>query len=80
MALVKERLLEDPEGSRVVIEPEAVEISGLDAEHDGENRIKRLGTFRVRISPGVDSNGRDLEPIKFNVEVVAEKTTKPSLG
>lgn len=72
LALVKERLLEDSEGNRVVLEPESVEILGLDAEHDGENRIKRLGTFEVRISPGVDSNGKGLEPIKFAVEVVAE--------
>ncbi|TRX98928.1 hypothetical protein FHL15_000270 [Xylaria flabelliformis] len=74
VALIKERLLESPQGSRVTLEVESVEIMGLDPEHDGENRIKRLGTFEVLIALGVDSNGREIEPVRRIVQVVAEET------
>ncbi|KAI1170758.1 hypothetical protein F4777DRAFT_583596 [Nemania sp. FL0916] len=77
LAIIKEKLVaDDPEGqgqgARVVLEPEALELTGLDPEHDGENRIKRLGTFGLRISfldPATD--GTKLEPVDFVVEVVA---------
>ncbi|KAI0187339.1 hypothetical protein EV127DRAFT_436802 [Xylaria flabelliformis] len=74
VALIKERLLESPEGSRVTLEVESVELMGLDPEHDGENRIKRLGTFEVLIALGVDSHGKEIEPVRRIVQVVAEET------
>ncbi|KAI1759564.1 hypothetical protein GGR53DRAFT_513189 [Hypoxylon sp. FL1150] len=67
LAAVKERLLAaDPsQGGRVALEAEGVAILGLDA---GEDRIKRLGVFEVLISAG-----RDLEPVRREVKVVAEE-------
>ncbi|CAJ2513134.1 Uu.00g012530.m01.CDS01 [Anthostomella pinea] len=69
LALIKEKLLAaDAQGSRVALEAEAITILGLDEEGDSDDRIKRLGTFEVLISPG-----RDLEPVRRVVEVVAEE-------
>ncbi|KAI1752513.1 hypothetical protein F4782DRAFT_530380 [Xylaria castorea] len=73
-ALIKERLLESPQGSRVTLEAESIELMGLDPEHDGENRIKRLGTFEVLIAPGVDSNGKEIEPVRRVVQVVPDES------
>ncbi|KAI0205032.1 hypothetical protein F4808DRAFT_320313 [Astrocystis sublimbata] len=72
IALIKERLLENSQGSRVALEPESLELLGLDPEHDGENRIKRLGTFELLISPGVNVQGTPLDPVRRLVQVVAE--------
>ncbi|KAI2620685.1 hypothetical protein GGS26DRAFT_594785 [Hypomontagnella submonticulosa] len=68
LALIRERLLEaDPSrGGRVALEADGVAILGL--EDEGEDRIKRLGTFEVLITAG-----RDLEPVRRTVEVVAEE-------
>ncbi|KAI0549117.1 hypothetical protein F4679DRAFT_596077 [Xylaria curta] len=74
VALIKEKLLESPQGSRVTLELESIELLGLDPEHDGENRIKRLGTFEVLIAPGIDSNGKEIEPVRRVIQVVAEET------
>ncbi|KAI8945619.1 hypothetical protein F4801DRAFT_115059 [Xylaria longipes] len=74
VALIKEKLLESPDGSRVALEVESLELLGLDPEHDGENRIKRLGSFEVLIAPGVDSNGNEIEPVRRVVQVVAEES------
>ncbi|KAI0459700.1 hypothetical protein F5B21DRAFT_455729 [Xylaria acuta] len=74
VAMIKEKLLESPEGSRVALEVDSLELLGLDPEHDGENRIKRLGTFEVLIAPGVDSNGTEIEPVRRVVQVVAEES------
>ncbi|KAI6087782.1 hypothetical protein F4821DRAFT_235205 [Hypoxylon rubiginosum] len=67
LATVKEYLLEaDPsQGGRVALEAESVTILGLDA---GDDRVKRLGSFEVLISAG-----RDLEPVRREVKVVAEE-------
>ncbi|KAI1770828.1 hypothetical protein F4818DRAFT_445761 [Hypoxylon cercidicola] len=67
LAAVKERLLAaDPsQGGRVALEADGVVILGLDA---GEDRVKRLGTFEVLISAG-----RDLEPVRRLLAVVAEE-------
>ncbi|KAI0536466.1 hypothetical protein GGR58DRAFT_475116 [Xylaria digitata] len=73
LSLIKENLLVDPQGSRVSLEAESLELVGLDLEHDGENRIKRLGTFEVLISPGVGADGKELEPVRRIVQVVAEE-------
>ncbi|RYP65136.1 hypothetical protein DL769_006415 [Monosporascus sp. CRB-8-3] len=63
--VVKEALAVDSQGSRVALEAESVLILGLDA---GEDRIKRLGTFEVDISPG-----KGLEPVRRTVEVIPEE-------
>ncbi|GAW10949.1 hypothetical protein ANO14919_002870 [Xylariales sp. No.14919] len=74
LALIKETLLADPQGGRVALEAESLELLGLDLEHDGENRIKRLGTFEVLIAPGVGANGEEIEPVRRLVRVVAEES------
>ncbi|KAI8630566.1 hypothetical protein F5Y19DRAFT_50425 [Xylariaceae sp. FL1651] len=74
LALIKESLLADSQGSRVALEVESLELLGLDPEYDGDNRIKRLGTFEVLIAPGIDANGREIEPVRRVVEVVAEES------
>ncbi|TGJ80990.1 hypothetical protein E0Z10_g7776 [Xylaria hypoxylon] len=74
LALIKEKLLADPRGSRVALEAESLELIGLDLEHDGENRIKRLGTFEVLIAPGVGTNGQEIDPVRRIVQVVAEES------
>ncbi|KAH9886854.1 hypothetical protein F4778DRAFT_757927 [Xylariomycetidae sp. FL2044] len=67
LAVIKNKLLavDANQGSRVSLEAEGISILGLD---EGEDRIKRLGSFEVLILPG-----KDLEPIKRTVKVVAEK-------
>lgn len=55
----------DSKGGRVALEEESIEILGLEA---GEDRIKRLGTFKVEISAG-----KDLEPVIRTVEVVSDQ-------
>ncbi|KAI0433470.1 hypothetical protein F5Y09DRAFT_338688 [Xylaria sp. FL1042] len=74
LALIKESLLMDPNGSRVALEAESLELLGLDPEHDGEHRIKRLGTFEVLIAPGVDASGKTIEPVSRVVQVVPEES------
>ncbi|RYP05745.1 hypothetical protein DL764_003603 [Monosporascus ibericus] len=63
--VVKEALAVDSQGSRVALEAESVLILGLEA---GEDRIKKLGTFEVEISPG-----KDLDPVRRTVEVIPEE-------
>ncbi|KAI1641098.1 hypothetical protein F4809DRAFT_587331 [Biscogniauxia mediterranea] len=67
LAHVKELLLvgDARRGSRVALDASGVEMAGLD---DGEDRIKRLGTFEVRISAG-----RGFRPVKRVVSVVADE-------
>ncbi|KAI1275202.1 hypothetical protein F5Y07DRAFT_370841 [Xylaria sp. FL0933] len=72
LALIKEELTVDPQGSRIALEAESLELLGLDPEHDGENRIKRLGNFEVRIAPGIGANGQVLEAVSRVVRVVPE--------
>ncbi|KAI1360917.1 hypothetical protein F5Y08DRAFT_316210 [Xylaria arbuscula] len=72
LALIKESLLADPQGSRVGITEDSLDILGLDPEHDGGDRIKRLGTFEVRIAPGIGENGQVVEAVSRTVQVVPE--------
>ncbi|KAI2621151.1 hypothetical protein GGR54DRAFT_90723 [Hypoxylon sp. NC1633] len=66
LALVKESLTADrSQGGRVALEADGVAILGLD---EGEDRIKRLGTFEVLITVS-----KDLEPVRREVRVVAEE-------
>lgn len=67
LAAVKERLLEaDPaQGGRVALEPEGVTILGL--EKEGDDRIKRLGTYKVLVSAS-----KDLEPVVREVWVTTQ--------
>ncbi|KAI1137830.1 hypothetical protein F5Y05DRAFT_413778 [Hypoxylon sp. FL0543] len=67
LAMIREQLLEaDPSrGGRVALEVEDLAIQGLE---DGEDRIKRLGTFEVLISAS-----KDMEPVRREVKVVAEE-------
>lgn len=58
-------MLVDSKGGRVALEEESIKILGLEA---GEDRIKRLGTFKVEISAG-----KDLEPVIRTVEVVSDQ-------
>ncbi|KAI0506238.1 hypothetical protein F5B22DRAFT_624753 [Xylaria bambusicola] len=74
LAVIKENLVADPNGGRVALEDESLEIIGLDPEYDGDNRIKRLGTFQVRISPGVGAEGRVIESVSRTVQVVPESS------
>ncbi|GAP90273.1 putative fructose-bisphosphate aldolase protein [Rosellinia necatrix] len=70
LAMIKDQLAANPQGSRITLEADSLELLGLDPEHDGENRIKRLGTFEVRISPGPGPDGSNLGPVSRKVEVV----------
>ncbi|KAI0404992.1 hypothetical protein F4802DRAFT_597669 [Xylaria palmicola] len=74
LAMIKESLLADPQGSRVALEAESIQFVGLDPVHDGENRIKRLGTFEVIIAPGVGAHGTEIETVSRVVQVVAENS------
>ncbi|KAI5925329.1 hypothetical protein F4810DRAFT_708714 [Camillea tinctor] len=67
LAHVRETLLagDAQRGSRVHLEPTSLEIVGL---ADGEDRIKRLGTFEVLISPG-----KGYKAVKRSVSVVADE-------
>ncbi|KAI1494387.1 hypothetical protein F5X96DRAFT_617696 [Biscogniauxia mediterranea] len=68
LARVKELLLvgDARRGSRVALDASSVELAGLGG--DEEDRIKRLGTFEVRISAG-----RGFRPVKRVVSVVADE-------
>ncbi|KAI1116848.1 hypothetical protein F5Y14DRAFT_405494 [Nemania sp. NC0429] len=79
LALIREKLLADPQGSRVSLDVDSLELLGLDPEHDGENRIKRLGTFEILISAGVGADGKKIEPLSRVVQVVPEDSSS-SLG
>ncbi len=65
LAVVKEALAVDSEGGRVALEEGSISILGLE---EGEDRIKRLGTFEIEISPG-----KDLDPVRRTVEVVPDQ-------
>lgn len=75
LALIRETLLANPQGSRVSLDVESLELLGLDPEYDGENRIKRLGTFEILISPGVGvgADGEKIKRVSRIVQVVPEK-------
>ncbi|KAI1822417.1 hypothetical protein F4861DRAFT_390363 [Xylaria intraflava] len=74
LAAIKKALLADPQGTRVALEPESLELLGLDPEHDGTDRIKTLGTFEVLIAPGIGAHGEVLPPVKRAVHVVVDES------
>ncbi|KAK7755514.1 hypothetical protein SLS62_002446 [Diatrype stigma] len=63
--VIKEALTVDSQGGRVALEEESIKIFGLE---EGEDRIKRLGTFKVEILAG-----KGLEPVIRTVEVVSDQ-------
>ncbi|KAI0394779.1 hypothetical protein F5Y17DRAFT_457690 [Xylariaceae sp. FL0594] len=73
VAQIKQELLTAPEGSRVALEADSVEIQGLDPEHDGPDRIKRLGSFEVLIYADATVEGKKGEPVKRVVKVVSQQ-------
>ncbi|KAL2157412.1 hypothetical protein VTH06DRAFT_6104 [Thermothelomyces fergusii] len=60
---IKSLLINDVEGSRIVLEPENIRFLGMDEETD---RVKTLGRWEVEISIG----GTGLEPVRKTVEVL----------
>ncbi|KAI2628316.1 hypothetical protein GGS21DRAFT_527348 [Xylaria nigripes] len=74
LALIREKLLETPQGNRVVLQPESLTLIGLDPEHDGADRIKTLGTFELMIAPGIEADGHEAAPVKRKVQVVAAES------
>ncbi|KAL2137045.1 hypothetical protein VTI74DRAFT_9651 [Chaetomium olivicolor] len=60
---IKNLLLHDVDGSRMVLGPENIRFLGLSEETD---RIKALGRWEVEISPG----GTGLEPVRKVVEIL----------
>ncbi|KAI1073908.1 hypothetical protein F5B20DRAFT_586803 [Whalleya microplaca] len=65
LAAIKEQLQADnAQGDRIGLEAEGIEIVGLE---EGEDRIKHLGSFEIRIS-----TSKELETVRRTVEVVAE--------
>ncbi|KAI1816469.1 hypothetical protein GGS20DRAFT_537703 [Poronia punctata] len=72
LRVIKEKLLTDRKGAYVSIDASSITMLGLDRNIDGENRIKRLGTFEILISPGT-VDGKPLPPVSRVVQVVAGK-------
>lgn len=68
LAAIRETLeAADPaHAGRLALEAEGVQILGLDEE--GDDRIKRLGTFEVVLTVSAE-----LEPVRREVSVVAEE-------
>lgn len=64
LALVREALLADRNGSRVALGTDGITFVGLE---EGEDRIKRLGKWQVDIVAG-----KDVKPVRRHVEVIAE--------
>ncbi|KAL2269895.1 hypothetical protein VTJ83DRAFT_2079 [Remersonia thermophila] len=60
---IKELLVIDVEGSRIVLEPEQIRFLGLPEDVD---RIKELGRFEIEISTG----GFGLEPVRKVIEIL----------
>ncbi|KAL1838389.1 hypothetical protein VTJ49DRAFT_2701 [Mycothermus thermophilus] len=63
ISYIKELLVSDVEGSRIVLEPEQIRFLGLSEDAD---RIKELGRFEIEISTG----GTGLEPVRKVVEIL----------
>lgn len=63
---IKDRMLLDPEASRVHVQAEEIKFLGLD---EGVDRVEKVGRFEIEIRTHV---GRDkVEPIRRSVEIVA---------
>lgn len=63
---IKEKMLLDPEASRVQVQPEEIRFLGL---AEGLDKVEKVGRFDIEIRTHV---GRDkVEPVRKSVEVVA---------
>lgn len=63
---IKDKMLLDPEASRIHVQPEEISIIGL---AEGVDKVEKVGSFEVEIRTHV---GRDkVEPVRRTVEVVA---------
>jgi hypothetical protein len=60
---IKGLLVEDADGSRIILGPENIRFLGLAEDAD---RIKALGRWEVEVSPG----GTGLEPVRKVVEIL----------
>jgi hypothetical protein len=66
VSYIKGLLVNDSEGSRIVLEPEQIRFLGL--EEEDADRIKALGRWEIEISPGDSA----LEPVRKVVEILPE--------
>lgn len=62
---VKEKMLLDPEASRIHIQPENIKFLGLD---EGADQVKKIGTFEIEIRTQVGK--AKVSPVRRRVEVV----------
>lgn len=63
---IKDKMLLDPEASRVHVQAEEIKFLGLD---EGVDRVEKVGRFEIEIRTHV---GRDkVEPVRRSVEIVA---------
>ncbi|KAG8164684.1 hypothetical protein KVR01_004959 [Diaporthe batatas] len=63
---IKDKMLLDPEASRIHVQPEEISIVGL---AEGVDKVEKVGSFQIEIRTHV---GRDkVEPVRRTVEVVA---------
>lgn len=63
---IKDKMLLDPEASRVHVQPEEIRFLGL---AEGVDKVEKVGRFDIEIRTHV---GRDkVEPVRKSVEVVA---------
>ena len=62
---IKDKMLLDPEASRIHVQPEEISIVGL---AEGVEKVEKVGSFEIEIRTHV---GRDkVEPVRRTVEVV----------
>lgn len=65
-SFIKDKMLLDPEASRIHVQPEEIRLIGLE---EGVDKVEKVGRFEIEIRTHV---GRDrVEPIRKTVEVVA---------
>lgn len=62
---LKEKMLLDPEASRIHVQPEDIRFIGLEESVD---QVKKIGTFEIEIRTHVGKT--EVEPIRRRIEVV----------
>lgn len=62
---VKEKMLLDPEASRIHIQPENIKFLGLE---EGVDQVKKIGTFEIEIRTQVGK--AKVSPVRRRIEVV----------
>lgn len=62
---VKEKMLLDPEASRIHIQPENIRLLGLE---EGVDQVKKIGTFEIEIRTHVGK--AKVSPVRRRIEVV----------